>query len=237
MPSIGLTRQPNIELLHRTVALHKNQIYPGAMTQLRCTLGALLGLTLAACGDNATIVSVNISYADDVEAPAKVHVSLTQGSSNTDDTFDAPTNKGVVEMMTTDVPDRGYFKRYDLSGWADGDATLKVDLINAAGTVYMTEETTFEVQENEVVAAYAEFELPPVDETSGDTGSGATDSGATDTAATDSGATSAPSSAASDASTSAADSSVSDAASDSGDGDASSTGDAASSDAATADAQ
>ncbi len=218
------------------------------MTQLRCTLGALLGLTLAACGDNATIVSVNISYADDVEAPAKVHVALAQGSSKSDDTFDAPTNKAVVEMMTTDVPDKAYFKRYDLSGWADGEATLTVELINAAGTVYMTDESMFEVEENEAVVAYAEFKLPPPDETSGDTSSGSTDSSATDSGATEtaSDASTAPSSSAADASTSGADSSTGDAASDAADsGDASSSeggaedsGDAAESDdAATEDAQ
>lgn len=142
------------------------------MTQLRCTLGALLGLMLAACGDNATIVSVNISYADEIEAPAKIHLKLSQGSQTpVDDTFDAPTNKAVVDNMTTDVADRAYFKRYDLSGWADGEATLKVDLLNTGGTVYETIESKFEVEEGVVVAAYAEFKAPPADETSGDTGS------------------------------------------------------------------
>ena len=170
MASFRLTRQPNTQLPHRTVALHKKQIYPGGMTQLRCTLGALLGLALAACGDNATIVSVNISYADDVAAPAQVRVLLTQGSNTKDDTFAAPTVKAVVEEMTTDVADKQYFRRYDLSGWADGEATLKVELKDAAGAVYMTDEVMFDIEENGAAAAYAEFEL---DETSSDTASSA----------------------------------------------------------------
>lgn len=135
------------------------------MTQLRCTLGALLGLMLAACGDNATIVSVNISYADEIEAPAKVHVKLSQGSqAPVDETFDAPTTKGVVDDMPADLPQRAYFRRYDLSGWADGEATLQVDLLNAAGGVYESKSTTFEVEEGGAVAAYAEFEAPPAEE-------------------------------------------------------------------------
>lgn len=194
------------------------------MTQLRCTLVALLGLTLAACGDDATIVSVNISYADDVAAPAKVKVSLSQGSNKTDETFDAPTNKAVVDNMTTDVPDRAYFKRYDLSGWADGEATLTVDLLDSSGTAYMTDTTKFDIEENGATAAYAEFKIEVPDETSGDSGS------------SDSGSSSAPSSSAGDASTSAAlDSSTGDAADSS---DAAAASDAAdSSDAATGDAE
>lgn len=220
---LKLSQQPNFRHLHRTVALREKRIYPGPMTQLRCTLIALLGLTLAACGDDKTVVSVNYSYGTGIEGMESVHVLITQGGQKFETTFETPLvpatepNKlpdggdgtGMVDIM---IPDTSFFQRYDLEGFKDGEAALKVDLLSPSGDVLFTEETTFDVRENGAVAAYAEFEIePPPAETSGSTSDTAAASSAAPTdAGSDSGTapTSAPdaSTSAPDAATSATDS-------------------------------
>lgn len=141
------------------------------MTQLRCTLFALLGLTLAACGsDDPTVVALNISYGDGIVGMETVRVSFVQGSETVRDTFDAPKVPGTVtptlpdggqgEAIETQVPDTEYFKRYELPSFSSGEAELTVQLL-ANDAVLFTESTTFEVLKNRTVAAYATFELTP----------------------------------------------------------------------------
>lgn len=218
---LKLSQQPNFRHLHRTVALREKRIYPGPMTQLRCTLIALLGLTLAACGDDKTVVSVNYSYGTGIEGMESVHVLITQGGQKFETTFETPLVPGTItstlpdggqDTMAGEVPDTSFFQRYELSGFTDGEAALKVDLLSPSGAVLFTEETTFDVRENGAVAAYADFEIePPPAETSGSTSDTAAASSAAPTdAGSDSGTapTSAPdaSTSAPDAATSAADS-------------------------------
>lgn len=197
-----LSPQPNCKHLHRTVALSENRIYAAPMTQLRCTLFALLGLSLAACGDDPTVVSVNISLDSAVRATENlksVHVLITQDGQTIDETIDAPYVPSTVKetlpdggMGTADVeimiPDDGYFQRFELSGFKGGEARLKVELQDSSKKTLLNPDgeplvvdTAFTVRENGAVAAYAEFEyVPPAEETtsepasSGDTGSGDT---------------------------------------------------------------
>jgi hypothetical protein len=147
------------------------------MTQLRCTLVALLGLTLAACGsDDPTVVALNISYGEGIVGMDSVRVLIEQNGETFTDTFDAPLQPGTIKAtlpdggvgtadIETQVPDPGYFKRYDLSGFKDGEADLTVDLLSPGGAVLFTEETTFKVLENRTVAAYANFVIEPSTET------------------------------------------------------------------------
>jgi len=194
------------------------------MTQLRCTLFALLGLTLAACDDGKTVVSVNYSYGSGIADVESVHVLITQGGQKFETTFETPqvaattpellpdggNGTGVVDIM---VDDTAFFQRYDLDGFKDGEATLKVEL-SKGGAVLYTEETTFEVRENGAVAAYAEFEIEPpapVDTASSADTAASSAAAPTDAGSSDSGAaaTSAPapaSSSAGDAATTVSDS-------------------------------
>lgn len=168
---LKLSQQPKLRQVHRTVALFKKQIYPGPMTQLRCTLVALLGLSLAACSsDDPTVVALNISYGDQLSGMETVHVMISQNGETFEDTFDAPKQAGTIQETLPDggqvavetmVPDPGYFKRYELEGFGDGEAELVVELRSESGAVLYTEETTFEILENRTVAAYATFENPP----------------------------------------------------------------------------
>lgn len=168
---LKLSQQPKLCRVHRTVALFKKQIYPGPMTQLRCTLVALLGLSLAACSsDDPTVVALNISYGDKLSGMETVHVMISQSGETFEDTFDAPKQNGTIKETLPDggqvdvqtmVPDPGYFKRYELTGFEDGEAELVVELRSESGAVLYTEETTFDILENRTVAAYATFENPP----------------------------------------------------------------------------
>jgi hypothetical protein len=145
------------------------------MTQLRCTLFALLGLTLAACETDETIVSVNYSYGEGVaikeNSDTQVHVLITQGGQKFEETFATPLlpstepeelpdggdGTGMVAIM---IPDSAFFKRYTLSSFAGGEATLKADLLDGT-TVLYTSESVFDVRENGAVAAYVDFVVPP----------------------------------------------------------------------------
>lgn len=220
------------------------------MTQLRCTLFALLGLTLAACGsDDPTVVALNISYGDGISRMDTVRVSFVQGSEKVSDSFKAPTNTETVtptlpdggqgEAYETQVPDNQYFKRYELPNFSSGEAELTVQLL-AANSVLYTEKTTFEVLKNRTVAAYAAFEAtPPAPGSSGETSAPPPVDAGVDAGATDetSGVSTAPVSSSADSSSAPSDGGVDDAGEPADAGDAS-TGNSSElvADAATADA-
>jgi hypothetical protein len=219
------------------------------MTQLRCTLFALLGLTLAACSDDKTIVSVNYSYGEGVaikqNSDTQVRLLITQGGQKFETTFPTPTlpatepellpdggdGTGTVDIM---VPDNAFFQRYELSGFGGGEATLKAELVRGS-TVLFTSESTFDVRENGAVAAYADFvvEPPPPAETGSSSDTSAPTSAPTDAGSSE-GATSAPDAASSSAPGTTGDAATT--ASDSGTVEAGSSTDAATTGAGSSDA-
>jgi hypothetical protein len=197
----------------------KSESTLAAMTQLRCTLFALLGLTLAACSDDETIVSVNYSLGEGVaikeNSDTQVHVLITQGGQKFEETFPTPTLPGTEPELLPDggdgtgtvaimVPDSAYFQRYALSSFGGGEATLEAELLRGT-TVLFKSKSTFDVREHGAVAAYVDFvvEPPPPAETGSSSDTAAPASSAPASSATDAGssegATSAPDAASSSA--------------------------------------
>lgn len=207
------------------------------MTQLRCTLFALLGLTLAACGEDPTIVSVNYTYGEGVavkeNSDTQVHVLITQNGKKFETTFATPTVQGEeaevlpdggqgTGKMAVTLPDDAFFQRYELDGFGDGEASLTAELLKGSKVLYKSV-STFDVRENGAVAAHAAFEIdPPAPAPSGSDSSGASSAPPTDAGSSDSGAET--SSAPDAASSAPGDSGVT----SSGDAATSGTGDAAS---------
>lgn len=214
------------------------------MTQLRCTLFALLGLSLAACTEDDTIVSVNYSLGEGVAIEAnndtQIHVLITQGGQKFEATFPTPVVPGTKAETLPDggdgtgkvdisLPDAAFFQRYELSGFGGGEANLKAELLDGT-TVLFTSESVFDVREHGAVAAYVDFVVdPPEPDETGSSAETAPSSSAPTDAGSDSGAapTSAPDAISSTDTTSSSDAAVT--ASDSGTAEAGTTA----SDAAT----
>lgn len=200
------------------------------MTQLRCTLFALLGLTLAACSEDKTIVAVNYSYGEGVAIKenndTQVHIVITQGGQKFETTFATPLvpateaselPDGAPTMVDIMVPDSAFFERYgddnELSSFGAGKTELLAELLDGT-TVLYTSKSTFDMREHGAVAAYAEFKMDPPDETSAPASSSSaapssssapTDAGSSEgNTTTDAASTSDAATSASDAATSAA---------------------------------
>lgn len=123
------------------------------MTHFR--LLALLVLVCAACSEDDTIVSVNVSSGDAVGNPSALTISITQ-----------PGRQPVVREIKppTKTTDAGttiqpmFFERVQLpDDWSEERAMVQVDAKDTGGKVYVTGKTTCPVVPQGVAAAFVDL--------------------------------------------------------------------------------
>jgi hypothetical protein len=108
-------------------------------------------LAVYGCSTDDTVVAVNFDFAMQLPGVTSLSVTITQ-----------PGQAPVTASLTPQtVPIDGgtklkemYFERITLpESWGDGQALLHVDAKDAGGTTLASNEATFDVRENGVVAA------------------------------------------------------------------------------------
>jgi hypothetical protein len=118
-------------------------------------------LATSGCSKDDTVVAVNLNFAMQIPGVTSLSVVITQ-----------PGQTPVTASLTPQtVPIDGgmkikemYFERITLpEGWGDGQALLHVDAKGAGGTTLASNETTFDVRENGVVAANITLPKPVPD--------------------------------------------------------------------------
>jgi hypothetical protein len=155
------------------------------------SLVAIMGL--AACSDDDTIVSLNVTAAGTLPVIDNLRVTVTQGSHEYVANFAPP-----IENQDTATPSikNSFFQRITLPGeWSEADATVGVQALQASGAPYTpnyVDQTVAVIQPEGVVAAYVKLDVPPEPPPSdggaggagGDSGTGGTATGGTATGGT-----------------------------------------------------
>jgi hypothetical protein len=125
------------------------------------SLVAVMGL--AACSDDDTIVSLNVTAAGTLPVIDNLHVTITQGSHEYVTDFAPP-----IDNADTATPSikNSFFQRIKLPGdWSEAEATVAVQALQASGAPYTpnySDQTVAVIQPEGVVAAYVELDVPPV---------------------------------------------------------------------------
>jgi hypothetical protein len=130
------------------------------------SLAALVGL--AACSDEDTIVSLNVTASDAVPVIDTLRVTVTQGSKQHVAEFAPPTETPTApegEVPAAPSIKNSFFQRITLPGeWSESDATVAVEALHANGSPYsppFSDDTVAVIQPEDVVAAYVQLDVPP----------------------------------------------------------------------------
>lgn len=123
----------------------------------RPILPALLGLSLAACSESDTVISVNVAYGDGLTEVETLRFTLEQeGNPEVEEVVDAP--KVENDMMEL-VPD-DFFHRVTLpDSWDDGEATVLVEALDSRSRLIISDEATVRVRVGTAVAAFVELAI------------------------------------------------------------------------------
>jgi hypothetical protein len=102
------------------------------------SLAALVGL--AACSDEDTIVSLNVSSSDAVPVIDTLRVTITQGSKQHVTEFAPPTETPMApegQMAPPPSISNGFFHRITLPGeWSETEAKVAVEALHSNGAPY-----------------------------------------------------------------------------------------------------
>lgn len=130
------------------------------------SLAAVVGL--AACSDEDTIVSLNVTASDAVPVIDTLRVTVTQGSKQHVAEFAPPTETPKAPEGEEAPPPsikNSFFQRLTLPGeWSESEATVAVEALHASGAAYdppFSDETEAVIQPEGVVAAYVRLDVPP----------------------------------------------------------------------------
>lgn len=118
-------------------------------------------LAVAGCSSDDTIVSLNFDFAMQIAGVTSLAVTITQpGQTPVTANFAPQTTPIDGGTKITEM----YFERITLpASWGDGPALLHVDAKGAGGTTLASNETTFDVRQNGVVAANITLPKPVPD--------------------------------------------------------------------------
>jgi hypothetical protein len=132
------------------------------MTFRRFAVSLFSVCSLLACSDDAPIVALNVTAGANVPVVDKLHVTITQGSRKFVYDFKPP-----IEAATGDGEpsiQNSFFERITLpDGFVDQNAVVHVEALRQGGAPFepaLTDETTVKIEEDGVVAAYVDLELP-----------------------------------------------------------------------------
>jgi hypothetical protein len=119
-------------------------------------VGLLIGSS--ACGDDETIVSVNVNSTDDVGNPSAIIITISQdGQSPVTKEIMPPTR--MVDAGT--LIEKSFFERITLpDSWEHEESTVKVEAKNSSG-VYLTAETKTTVRPGGATTAFVDLGKKP----------------------------------------------------------------------------
>lgn len=130
------------------------------------SLVAVMGL--AACSDDDTIVSLNVTATDAVPVIDTLRVTITQGSHQYVTDFAPPIETPTAPEGQQAAPPsirNSFFQRITLPGeWSESEATVAVEALQASGAAYTPmfgDQTSAVIQPEGVVAAYVKLDVPP----------------------------------------------------------------------------
>lgn len=119
----------------------------------RPILPALLGLSLAACSESDTVISVNVAYGDGVTELETLRFTLEQGSNpEVEEVIDAPKTMNDQGQL---LP---HFHRVTVpDSWDDSEATVLVEALDSRDRLIVSDEATVRVRVGSGVAAFVEL--------------------------------------------------------------------------------
>lgn len=130
-------------------------------------VAALAGVaSLPACSSEDTIVALTVNSTDEVGTVEALKITITQaGQSPVVKTIDPPARRVDAAAgaggATIEVIQSSFYDRVTLpESWEEEDATIQVDVTNAAGKSF-TASTTVRIVEEGAVAARVQLGSPP----------------------------------------------------------------------------
>jgi uncharacterized membrane protein YgcG len=147
------------------------------------SLAAIIGL--AACSDEDTIVSLNVTASDAVPVVDTLRVTITQGSRKHVSNFAPPIETPTAPEGEQPPPPsikNSFFQRITLpEGWSESSASVDVVALQGNGEPFspsFSAMTTAVIQPEGVVAAFVKLDLPaPPEPPGGDGGAGGAGTG------------------------------------------------------------
>jgi hypothetical protein len=125
-----------------------------------------LGLAVASCSSGDTILALTIQSGPGVTEVSSIHVTITPASGSAiTSTYTPPTADGAIVSS--------FFERIKLPDSAAGEASVRVDALDAGGSSFAWDVTMADIQKGNTVAAHVTLMVggpPPPDGGAGGAG-------------------------------------------------------------------